>query len=170
MKSQLSLLAAVVCLTLSATSHASDLYYTITGGTLSPTGSFSGSFYMDPLTEKIDGGSIIASDGTNTYTFYNPGNDSGTPGFELFTDDNSNVFRLALNGPTSDLQVNTWASNAFGDTALITAAGLRFDASGPATIVDPPAPAPAPEPSSLFLLGTGVLGVAGTIRRRFLKA
>lgn len=40
-------------------------------------------------------------------------------------------------------------------------------AKAPLVPPPPPPPAPTPEPSSLMLLGTGALGLAGVVRRRF---
>src|ERR1035437_603676 len=132
MKMRLSLLALIACLGISLTSYASDITYTITGGTLtgSPSGTFSGSFLINSATELIDGGTITATAGT-TYSFFLSGNDAATPGLELFTDASGDTFRLALNGGLSSLAVNTPAGFGLAwDVDLMTAAGARFDATG----------------------------------------
>lgn len=48
--------------------------------------------------------------------------------------------------------------------------GVSYNPEGPITITDPPSAgsSPVPEPSTLALLGTGALTLAGTLRRRFL--
>src|ERR1017187_3250390 len=98
MKMRLSLLTSIACLGFSLTSYASDITYTITGGTFSPSGTFSGSFLINSISYLIDGGTITATapGGGTTYSFSNSANDSTAPGQAFFTDASLDSFRLNI--------------------------------------------------------------------------
>jgi hypothetical protein len=165
MKTYLPLLTAFACLGFSLSAQASDIDETIlTSGTLSSSGTFSGSFLINSSTEMLDGGQITATvPGGGVYTFFASTGDSGIPGFESFFDGSGDMFELALNGPVSGLAVNTFAAYGGYDTNLVLGTGQIFSTMSGAVAI-------APEPSSLVLLSTGALALAGLFRRRLLNA
>ncbi len=167
MRPSVVLLASALLFGSAFTAHASDITYDVVGGTLTPSGSFYGSFNINSATEDIDGGTffLTAPSGGTAFTF--TGSAAGSvPGSKLFTDAGGDSFRLNLNGAIGSLAVNTLALfGASGDTELTLASGARYDATGGSIVA-----AATPEPSSLLLLGSGALGLAGIVRRRILAS
>jgi hypothetical protein len=168
MNMRLSLLALIACFGFSITAHASDIAFDITGGTFLTSGTFFGSFLINSTTEMVDGGSITATVGGNSYTFYEAANDSSIKGAQILTNSSGDTFLLALDGSVSALAVNTIPIWGTSDTTFTLATGTRYDATG--ALINPAVAAIAPEPSSLLLFGTSALGLAGSFRRRFVNS
>ena len=127
-----------------------DVSYNVTG-TLSPSGTFAGSFLLNQTTGLIDGGTFIVANGSDTYSLSSSTNNSPIPTLAYFADANGNTFRLALNAPGgwSTLAFNTFVSiGSCCDTAFTNSSSARFDATG-GTIVLAALPPPPPAPVTL---------------------
>lgn len=173
-------LAAIAVLALpgfAPSAHASTLTYNFTGDSPELTGNF----VIDTSGGGFVGGSFSVFDGVNTYTF-NPATDFTTSGvtlpfgnfgYDFFTNTAGDQFQLLAffaAGPSSSDLLCSLANpcsiaipvpeNTYS-TLIPNGGSSYFISNGSVTPVSA-----TPEPSSFALFGTGILGVAGMIRRR----
>lgn len=96
--------------------------------------------------------------GPGTYYIVTDSNTGGRLGWDDFTGNTD----LASTGNTTNTDLNGTDNGGYPPANTFTSQGTfeDFDVSTPATTV-------TPEPSGLVLMGTGLLGVAGLLKRRF---
>jgi hypothetical protein len=134
------------------------LEFNVTGvsGGVSITGITSG-FAVGPAPDTASTfGTFLYSVTCSTCQGGQVGNPSGPLSFTV------SATGLTLADFTANAGGHYFASDVFsnGNTGNV-------GANGPGTPGGTPPPTPTPEPSSLLLLGTGALGAAGVLRRRF---
>lgn len=139
-------------LTLPALAHADTFQYTITPST-----------GANPLTFTIDTSSLRNEDKYDQYA-----TSSGTF-LNLYNDDNGGGLRLFI--PYFDLYGTQLFTGTTAEPSLLTGNftlnDVDHEGAPTAITVADLSSAVTPEPSSLALLGTGLLSMAGITKRRF---
>jgi hypothetical protein len=189
MKLHLAVLASAALLAFSTAARADNVHnYTLSGVTFGSGigGTVTGSFSIDYTTGTYTDINVTASGSPGgvadsfTQTTYFSGfiNSPGEIGVVDLSDagynvTDNNVITLQLGFPTTlgdPPTINTGLnnSNVFYGPHVPGFVGELAITGG--SLILTPTPAATPEPSSLVLIGTGVLSLAGAARRKILKA
>lgn len=168
--------------TFTDTSSAGNNFASFSGAFAQSPFSFSGpvgTIYTDQLTITSNGSTFFGGDATDNIAvniaFTSPNGVNG--GFTGTATDTASFLGI-FNGVDIDWAANTQTIHfADGSSVLLTLPDFSFSGgsnpnSGSENLtikVLTPAVAATPEPSSLILLGTGVLTVAGSLRRKFAR-
>jgi PEP-CTERM motif len=146
--------------------------YSAVDGTQPYSGSFGayfGSFTNDTLFQSLN--TVAGTTYTIQFALDNEADPDPTHGY---TNDFSATFGgttifSETNAPEDSETLLTFTAVATGSSTLLTFTSendaLYWDLDS-VSVVTQPSTSPVPEPGSLMLLGTGVIGLAGAVRRR----
>ena len=167
---RLSLFAATALLLTSLAARADTVFNL--SGTLSNGGVLSGTFTVNTVAGTVDSLNAVYTLGAQS-TQFSSILDQRPADVDYLVISNNGDYRFDLFLPPSSLigysgglcTANT-PCGTYNETSYVAMfSTVFFLTNGSATAV-PPTAAATPEPSSLVLLGTGILGVLGVMKRR----
>lgn len=140
-----------------------------------PAGSMTGTIIIDTTSGQFVSGDLTYVDSATTVQFNSSALPTATITNQVFTNFytgayilNFDLLATTLVGYTGGpICGNTGPCLGFGYIILNNDA-YAWSHSGSLTPIDSSTPTPTPEPASFLLLGTGLLGLGATVKRRFM--